>query len=560
MHPRGAVTEESPAGRQTRITAAEILGAAPMYDLLLILDVMVSANGLIGRVLKRYPEAARRSDAVATCKKADEAAKKHKEGVRSEVNVLSKRIIRAVTEYREAVEPSRILESWNPDAPGCDDPAYIKEEAARLTAEHRRDVEPNQTTRRIFEISRYRPNHQIEPSYALEMLFDSVNRTAKSCADEIRSHFGRMVSFMDQILIIHLEEAEILPHGESCAEHYGIYPSTPPWPEGLDGRVDSGGALERRLAEIIDACGARLDHVMAPTRAPESGDAGRNDVRDWEFYRYPKLHKRLSKWCGRNTGPDGEKGHAWIKRALEKYNQNLNSALRRYREDMDEARDVIRNDFLNKNVESEIDDIVKFEACNPNAYGLARWVEEHTDFKVGGAAARLVAETDKALAAFRAGTNPDGALAWTAEIDREADALVKRMAMPPDMMRFATNAYEMVCERIANLKEPSALSWTMLDVAEAVATDTYLEDHHRRQLSDTVANAVADYFTPTRLPVSLDYLFTEDADLPETLRPLIKDVRAMAAKVPKAKKSRDTMRITRKVARAVAEHSSIQNS
>lgn len=531
-----------------------------MYDLLLILDVMVSANTVIERTLERYPKAAKRSDAIAICKKADEAARKHKDKVRTEVNVLNKNIIRAVAEYREAVEPYRILESWNPDASGRDDLAYIKKEATRLTIKHRRDVAPSQTTRRMLEISRYRRIPQIEPSYALEMLFGSVNRTAKSCADEILLHYGRLISYMDQIISQHLEEAEILQYDESCAEYYGIYPSTPPWLKGLDEKVDSGEALERRLAEIINVCGARLDHVMAPTRAPASdGASGQSGGQYWEFYRYPELHKRLSEWCGHNAGPDGEEGHAGIKRTLEEYGQNLNSALRRYREDMDEARDTIRNDYLNRNVKSEIDEIVEYEARNPDVHGLASWVEEHADLKTGGAAAKLVAETGEALEAFRARTNPDGVLALTAEIDREAGALVGRMGISPDMARFVTNAYEMVCERIANLEEPSALSWTMLDVAEAVATDTYLEDHHRRQLSDAVANAVADYFGPTRLPVSPDYLFTEDADLPETLRPLIKDVCDMVTKILRAKKSRDTMRITRKVARAVAEHSGTQN-
>ena len=531
-----------------------------MYDLLLILDVMVPANDLIERVLERYPKAAKRSDAMAICKKVDEAAKKHKDKVRSEVNVLSKRIIRAVAEYREAVEPSRILESWNPDAPGRDDLAYIKERAARHTTEYRRDVKPNQTTRDIFRISRGRHIRQVEPSDALETLFISANQMAEPCVGMIRTYYGLMVGRMDQILSQHLEEAEILPCDESCAEHYGIYPSTPPWLEGLDGKVDSGEALERRLAEIRDACEARLDHVMAPTRAPASGGAtGQSDGRDWEFYRYPKLHKTLTEWCRGNTGPGIEEDYAHIRSMLERYRQNLNAELHEYRKMMKEARDIIRNGYLNENVKSEIDDIVKFEACNPNAYGLSSWVEEHAD-KTGGAAARLVAETDEALAAFRAGTNPDGVLALTAEIDREADALVKRMAIHPDIMRFATNAYEMVCERIANLEEPSALSWTMQGVADALSTNTYLDDPHRRQLSDAVANAVADYFAPTRLSVSLADLFTKDANLPETLRPLIKDVRAMVARAPKAKRSGDTMRLTRKVARAVAEHSSIQNS
>ena len=161
-----------------------------MYDLLLILDVMVSANTVIERTLERYPKAAKRSDAIAICKKADEAARKHKDKVRTEVNVLNKKIIRAVAEYREAVEPYRILESWNPDASGRDGLAYIKKEATRLTIKHRRDVAPSQTTRRMLEISRYRRIPQIEPSYALEMLFGSVNRTAKSCADEILLHYG----------------------------------------------------------------------------------------------------------------------------------------------------------------------------------------------------------------------------------------------------------------------------------------------------------------------------------------------------------------------------------
>ena len=50
-----------------------------MYDLLLILDVMVPANHVIGKVLEQYPKAAKRSDAMAICRKADEAAKKHED-------------------------------------------------------------------------------------------------------------------------------------------------------------------------------------------------------------------------------------------------------------------------------------------------------------------------------------------------------------------------------------------------------------------------------------------------------------------------------------------------
>ena len=530
-----------------------------MYDLLLILDVMVPANNVIGRVLEQYPEAARRSDAIAICKKADEAAKKHKNGVRSEVNILSKRIIRAVAKYREAVEPSRILESWNPDAAGRDGLARLKEEAARLAAGHRRDVRPDQTTRRMLEISRCWRTPHIMPSDALEMLFISASKGAKFYARNIRSHYGYLASHMDEMLCLHRERVEISPYNTSCAEHYGIRPSTPPWLKGLDGKVHSGEELERRLAEIIDACGERLDHVMAPTRATASSGAGQNDGLYCEFYRYPDLHKRLTEWCRENTGPGGEEDHARIRRTLEKYGQDLKSVLREYRKDMKKAKRVIRNDYLNENVESEIDDIVKFEARNPNAYGLARWVKEHADFEAGGAAAKLVAETGEALEAFRARTNPDDVLALTAEIDREADALVKRITIPPNIMQFAANAYEMVCGRIANLEEPGALSWTMQKVADLVASNVDFGHSDREQLSEAVASAIADYFAPTRLPVSLDDLYTKDADLPETLRPLIKDVRDMVAKIPKAKRSRDTMRITRKVARAVAEHSGMQN-
>ncbi len=532
-----------------------------MYDLLLILDVMVPANNVIGRVLEQYPEAARRSDAIAICKKADEAAKKHKDRVRSETNVLSKRIIRAVAKYREAVEPSRILESWNPDAAGRDGLARLKEEAARLTAGHRRDVRPDQTTRRMLEISRCWRTPHIMPSDALEMLFISASKGAKFYARNIRSHYGYLAGHMDEMLCLHRERVEISPYNTSCAEHYGIRPSTPPWLKGLDGKVHSGEELERRLAEIIDACGERLDHVMAPTRAPASGGApGRSDGTYRESYQYPDLHKRLSKWCRENTGPGGEEDHARIRRMLEKYGQDLKSVLREYRKDMKKAKRVIRNDCLNENVKSEIHDIVKFEARNPNAYGLARWVKEHADFEAGGAAAKLVAETREALEAFRAGTNPDGALALTAEIDREADALVGRMAIPPNIMRFAANAYEMVCGRIANLEEPGALSWTMQKVADLVASDVGFGHSDRGQLSDAVANAVADYFTPAPLPVSPGDPSTEDADLPETLRPLIKDVRGMVTKILKSKRARDTMGITRAVAKAVARHSGTQRS
>ena len=150
---------------------------------------------------------------------------------------------------------------------------------------------------------------------------------------------------------------------------------------------------------------------------------------------------------------------------------------------------------------------------------------------------------------FAPGPTRDGVLALTAEIDREAGALVGRMGISPDMARFVTNAYEMVYERIGDIEEPSALAWAMQGVADALAFNIDLKDSGRGRLSDTVANAVIDYFGPTRLPVSLDDLYTKDADLPETLRPLIKDVRDMVAKIPRAKKSRDTMRITRKVAR-----------
>ena len=481
--------------------------------------------------------------------------------VMSEAKILRERIIQAVVEYREAVEPSHVLESWNADASGSDGPTRLKEEAARVTAEHRRDVKPDQTVERILEISHRWDIPPVMPSDALETLFILVNQVAESFTRVIRLHYNHLVSYMDQILGLHLEKNEILSCDTSCAEYYGIRRRTPTWLEGLDDNVDSGQTLERRLAGIIDACGRRLDCVMAATRAPASGGSpGQSDGQYREFYRYPDLHKSMSEWCSDNTGPDGEEGHAGVIDSLEVYRRNLDSALHEYHELMKKARDAIRDDYPNENIKSEIDDIVKFEARNPNVYGLARWVEEHADFKAGGAAARLVADANGALEAFRDRTDPEGALSLTAEIDREAGAFVKRMDVSPDMVRFATDAYEMVCKRISGLDEPGALSWTMQKVADMLARGVDLDDSDRGQLSDAVANAVTNYFTPARLPVGRGDLSTEDADIPKTLRPLIKDVRAIVAKVPRAKRSRDTMLITRRMARDVAKHYHMQNS
>ena len=543
-----------------------------MHDMLRMLYVLVPADHMIGMVFNRYAKAAKLPAAVLDLgRRADQAVREHEGAIVSEMGILGEKIVKAVAEYRDAVAPDRALESWNAEIADRSDLDGLKESVAGSVAEHRRNTEPTQVAADLDLIAEpYRHPSSVQPSDALETLSVSAGQVVRSCVSRIRDWYAQwLVRDMDLILGDHLEKTGVASECRSCVERYRIRRFVPPWLEGMDADVDSGGSLERQLGKVIDACGRRLDEILATARAGTSAKfPGQCDGLDRECYQYPDLHKELMETCAYRTGDgraciDGEIGQA-----LETQRKNIKCTLEEYRYMMKTAMAAARTDELIEYVRSRTGHIIHLETSGSSMGGIAEYLEEEgVAVEPDGATVRLNAEVDGALREFIGKIEPNGVLSAVAEIDRAVDAFVSRMELSRDVTRLAADIDGMVERRVSGLKEPGPMSWLLQGIADMVA------DYEPRSGSDPwplpmhVADAVVKCLAPDRIisplqlppePGGRHRYYAENFDPQDPLPPLVENMLAMVDRFSNAKPPPDLMQFTMDIAGAVAEYSSRQ--
>lgn len=512
---------------QTR-PAAGVGQVMRMHDMLRMLYVLVPADHMIGMVFDRYAKAAKLPAAVLDLgRKADQAVREHEGAIVSEMDILGEKIVKAVVEYRDAVEPDRALESWNAEIADRSDLDGLKESVAWSVAEHRRNTKPTQVAVDLARIAEpYRNRYGVQPSDALETLSISAGQVARSCISRIRDWYAQwLVRDMDLILGDHLEKTGVASECRSCVERYRIRRFVPPWLEGMDAGVDSGGSLERQLGKVIDACGRRLDEILATARADASAEfPGQCDGLGREYYQYPDLHKELMEMCAYRTGHGRACIDGKIGQALEAQRKNSKYALEEYREMMKTATAAVRTDALIEYVKSEAGRIIHLETSGSGMGGIAECLEdEGVVVEPDGATVRLNAEVDGALREFIGKTEPNDVLAAVAEIDRAVDTFVSRMELSRDVTRLAADIDGMVERRMSGLAEPNPMSWLLQEIADMVV------DYEPRSGSDPwpfpmyVADAVVKCLAPDRIispfqlpsePGGRDRYYTENFDPP----------------------------------------------